>query len=129
MEASPLVMASIAATVKNGKFEQPVLVPDAVRKKFRASRDLDPKVVADLRDLMRATVTSGSGHALKDLPGLPHAKTGTAEYGTENPPRTHAWMIGYQGSSDLAWSVLLEDGGSGGSDAGPVAARFLRNLG
>ncbi|MEV0262061.1 penicillin-binding transpeptidase domain-containing protein [Streptomyces sp. NPDC050617] len=129
VEASPLVMASIAATVKNGKFEQPVLVPDAVRKKFRASRDLAPKVAADLRDLMRATVTSGSGHALKDLPGLPHAKTGTAEYGTENPPRTHAWMIGYQGSSDLAWSVLLEDGGSGGSDAGPVAARFLRNLG
>ncbi|MEV0277288.1 penicillin-binding transpeptidase domain-containing protein [Streptomyces sp. NPDC050610] len=129
VEASPLVMASIAATVKNGKFEQPVLVPDAVHKKFKASRDLAPKVAADLRDLMRATVTSGSGHALKDLPGSPHAKTGTAEYGTENPPRTHAWMIGYQGSSDLAWSVLLEDGGSGGSDAGPVAARFLRNLG
>ncbi|MFH8979572.1 penicillin-binding transpeptidase domain-containing protein [Streptomyces varsoviensis] len=128
VEASPLVMASIAATVKNGKFEQPVLVPDAVREKFRAPRDLDPKVAADLRDLMRATVTSGSGHALKDLPGLPHAKTGTAEYGTDNPPRTHAWMIGYQGSSDLAWAVLLEDGGSGGSDAGPVAARFLRNL-
>lgn len=37
-------------------------------------------------------------------------------------------MIGYQGDSDLAWCVMLEDGGSGGADAGPVAARFLKNL-
>lgn len=126
--ASPLVMASIAATVKNGGFDQPVLVPDAVRKKYRAPAELDAGVAGRLRELMRATVTSGSAHALKDLPGDPHAKTGTAEFGGDNPPRTHAWMIGYQGDSDLAWSVLLEDGGSGGADAGPVAARFLRAL-
>ncbi|WP_030606701.1 penicillin-binding transpeptidase domain-containing protein [Streptomyces sclerotialus] len=127
VQASPLVMASVAATVKNGTFEQPVLVPDAVQRKYRAPGKLDAQVVADLRDMMRATVTSGSGHALKDLPGRPYAKSGTAEFGTENPPRTHAWMIGYQGDSDLAWAVLLEDGGSGGADAGPVAARFLKN--
>jgi cell division protein FtsI/penicillin-binding protein 2 len=78
--------------------------------------------------MMRATVTEGAGRALRDIPGEPHAKTGTAEFGTENPPRTHAWMIGYQGDRDLAWSVLLEDGGSGGADAGPIAAEFLQNL-
>ncbi|MEU6113476.1 penicillin-binding transpeptidase domain-containing protein [Streptomyces sp. NPDC047117] len=128
VQASPLVMASIAATVKQGSFEQPVLVPDAVKKKYRAPEKLDAEVADDLRKMMRATVTSGSGHALKDLPGAPHAKTGTAEFGTENPPHTHAWMIGYQGGSDLAWAVFLEDGGSGGSDAGPVAARFLKNI-
>lgn len=126
--ASPLVMASMAATVKNGGFDQPVLVPDEVRKKYRAPARLDTEVAGRLRELMRATVTSGSAHALKGLPGEPHAKTGTAEFGGDNPPRTHAWMIGYQGGSDLAWSVLLEDGGSGGADAGPVAARFLRAL-
>ncbi|MDQ0795250.1 penicillin-binding transpeptidase domain-containing protein [Streptomyces sp. B1I3] len=128
VQASPLVMASVAATVKNGTFEQPVLVPDAVRKRYEAPVALDAEVTGRLRELMRATVTSGSAHALRDLPGSPHAKTGTAEFGTEVPPRTHAWMIGYQGDSDLAWAVLLEDGGSGGADAGPVAARFLRNL-
>ncbi|MGW7514353.1 penicillin-binding transpeptidase domain-containing protein [Streptomyces sp. NPDC054796] len=129
VQASPLVMASLAATVKKGTFAQPVLVPDGVREKYRAPENLSPEVVADLRSLMRSTVTSGSGHALKGLPGEPHAKTGTAEFGTDDPPRTHAWMIGYQGGDDLAWAVLLEDGGSGGSDAGPVAARFLKNLG
>ncbi|MER5552133.1 penicillin-binding transpeptidase domain-containing protein [Streptomyces sp. NPDC002793] len=128
IQASPLVMASVAATVKAGTFNQPVLVPDAVQEKHRAPEELDGAVVGELRELMRATVTSGSAHALKDLAGQPHAKTGTAEFGSGTPPRTHAWMIGYQGDSDLAWAVLLEDGGSGGADAGPVAERFLRNL-
>lgn len=128
VQASPLVMASIAATVKEGGFQQPVLVPAAVKKKYRAPAELDANVVANLRAMMRATVTEGAGKALRGLPGEPHAKTGTAEYGNDKPPRTHAWMIGYQGDRNLAWSVLLEDGGSGGSDAGPVAARFLKNL-
>lgn len=128
-QASPLVMASIAATVKEGAFKQPVLVPDAVKKRYEAPARLEPGVVGSLREMMRATVTDGAGWALKGLPGEPHAKTGTAEFGNDTPPRTHAWMIGYQGDRELAWSVLLEDGGSGGSDAGPIAARFLKNLG
>lgn len=128
VQVSPLVMASIAATVKQGTFHQPVLVPDAVKKTYRAPADLDRTVVGSLREMMRATVTYGAGWALKDLPGEPHAKTGTAEFGSARPPRTHAWMIGYQGDRNLAWSVLLEDGGSGGSDAGPIAAKFLKGL-
>ncbi|MEX0170885.1 PbsX family transcriptional regulator [Streptomyces sp. LMG1-1-1.1] len=128
VQASPLVMASIAATVKEGVFKQPVLVPDAVRKKYEAPARLDPGVVDSLRGMMRATVTIGAGKALRGISGEPHAKTGTAEFGTETPPRTHAWMIGYQGDRNLAWAVLLEDGGSGGRDAGPIAAKFLKNL-
>lgn len=128
VQASPLVMASIAATVKEGTFKQPVLVPDAVKNRHEASAPLDAGVTEALRSMMRATVTDGAGRALQGVPGEPHAKTGTAEFGTEDPPRTHAWMIGYQGDRNLAWSVLLEDGGSGGKDAGPIAAKFLQNL-
>ncbi|MET9020051.1 penicillin-binding transpeptidase domain-containing protein [Actinopolymorpha sp. NPDC004070] len=126
--ASPLVMASVAGTVKNGTFVQPRLVPEAVRHPYKAPESLDPDVVTDLRSMMRSVVTDGAGDALRDLPGRPHAKTGTAEYGNSSPRRTHAWMIGYQEDSDIAWAVLIEDGGSGGSDAGPVAAAFLKNL-
>lgn len=126
--ASPLVMASVAATVKTGRFVQPRLVPDAVDRPHQAPRDLDPEVVRSLRSMMRAVVTEGSGDALRGLPGEPHAKTGTAEYGDERPPRTHAWMIGYQQDPDLAWAVLVEDGSSGGTDAGAIAAEFLRQL-
>ncbi|MCX4662011.1 penicillin-binding transpeptidase domain-containing protein [Streptomyces uncialis] len=123
VEASPLVMASVAATVKDGTFRQPVLVPDAAGKRAKATAPLPAGTAAELRSLMRAVVTEGSGEALRGLPGEPGAKTGTAEFGTDSPPRTHAWFIGYQG--DLAFSVLIEDGGSGGADAGPVAAEFL----
>ncbi|AZM49070.1 hypothetical protein DMB38_27725 [Streptomyces sp. WAC 06738] len=138
VEASPLVMASVAATVKDGRFRQPVLVPDAVDEPYRAPETLDARTYGQLRSLMRDVVTEGSGSALAGLPGRPHAKTGTAEFGTRNtppqragrarevPPRTHAWMIGYLEGADLAFSVLIEDGGSGGKDAGPVAADFLR---
>ncbi len=126
VEASPLVMASVAATVKSGTFRQPVLVPDAVKKRAQAEEQLAPAVAEQLRTMMRAVVTEGSGSALRDISGEPGAKTGTAEYGQETPPRTHAWFIGYRG--DLAFAVFIEDGGSGGRDAGPVAAAFLQGL-
>jgi cell division protein FtsI/penicillin-binding protein 2 len=76
---------------------------------------------------MREVAASGTASALADVPGAPvHAKTGTAEYGTDSPPRTHAWTIGFQG--DVAFAVLVEDGASGGSTAVPVAEAFLRAL-
>jgi cell division protein FtsI/penicillin-binding protein 2 len=42
------------------------------------------------------------------------------------PPRTHAWFAGSSG--DLAFAVLVEDGGFGGETAAPVAAELLRGL-
>jgi cell division protein FtsI/penicillin-binding protein 2 len=73
---------------------------------------------------MQDTVNGGTA-AVLDLPGVQvGAKTGTAEYGTESPPRTHAWMVGFRG--DLAFAVLVEDGESGSKSAGPIARRFLQ---
>jgi cell division protein FtsI/penicillin-binding protein 2 len=53
-------------------------------------------------------------------------KTGTAEFGEADPPRTHAWFVGFSG--DLAFAVLVEGGGVGGRVAAPVAGRFLAAL-
>ena len=76
---------------------------------------------------MRAVVTDGSASALLDVPGAPvHAKTGTAEFGEEVPPRAHAWVIGFRG--DLAFAVLVEGGESGSRVAVPAAETFLRLL-
>ena len=82
-----------------------------------------------LRSLMRSVVTDGTAkQALGHLPGPPvQGKTGTAEFGSGDPPATHAWFIGYRG--DLAFAVLVEGGGVGGAVAAPVAAAFLRALG
>jgi cell division protein FtsI/penicillin-binding protein 2 len=59
--------------------------------------------------------------------GLPPGtigKTGTAEFGSDTPPKTHAWFIGAR--NGLAFAVLVEGGGLGGNVAAPIAARFLR---
>ena len=80
---------------------------------------------ASLRTMMRAVVTRGSGRLLDDLPGGPViAKTGTAEYGNDEPRDTHAWMIAAQ--DDLAVAVFVQDGESGSQTAGPLLRAFLR---
>ncbi len=53
-------------------------------------------------------------------------KTGTAEFGSDSPPKTHAWFTGWQG--DVAFAVLVEQGRSGGSVAAPIAEQFLGRL-
>jgi cell division protein FtsI/penicillin-binding protein 2 len=64
---------------------------------------------------------------LTTVPGGPvSGKTGTAEYGTSKPLATHAWFVGWQGN--VAFAVLVEDGVSGATVAGPIAANFLVNL-
>ena len=79
-----------------------------------------------LQEMFRGVVTGGSAAFLADVPGKPvSAKTGTAEYGKDNPPRTHAWMIATQG--DLAVAVFVDDGKSGSQTAGPLLEEFLRS--
>jgi cell division protein FtsI/penicillin-binding protein 2 len=76
---------------------------------------------------MRSVVTTGTGTALRSVPGGPvHGKTGTAEYGGGEEPPTHAWFTGFQG--DVAFALVVEDGGFGGRTAAPLAADFLRRL-
>ncbi len=124
VEASPLLMASIAAAVADGTWRQPRLLDCPAC----ATSPLPAPAVAALREMMRAVVTSGTGTALDNVPGPPvSAKTGTAEYGTATPPATHAWIIGFRGA--LAFAVYVESGVSGGRTAGPVAAAFLRAVG
>jgi cell division protein FtsI/penicillin-binding protein 2 len=82
-------------------------------------------VAGTLRVLMRQVVTQGTA-APAGLPGKVGGKTGTAEFGTGDPLPTHAWFIGFRG--DLAFAVVVEDGGVGGRVAAPVAARFLNGL-
>jgi cell division protein FtsI/penicillin-binding protein 2 len=76
--------------------------------------------------MMDAVVTNGTA-AGAGLPAGTHGKTGTAEFGTANPPQTHAWFIGYRG--DVAVAVIVTGGGIGGTIAAPIAAKFLNATG
>ena len=124
--ASPLQMATVAATVAEGRWHHPTLVSgEDGDSPGEAPEPLAGGVAATLRTLMRQVVTEGTA-APAGLPAKVGGKTGTAEFGTGDPLPTHAWFIGFRG--DLAFAVVVEDGGVGGKVAAPVAARFLRGL-
>ncbi|WP_298255268.1 penicillin-binding transpeptidase domain-containing protein [uncultured Arthrobacter sp.] len=77
-----------------------------------------------LQTLMGAVVEQGGAQLLQDVPGEPVlAKTGTAEFGSEKPPRTHAWVVALQG--DLAVAVFVEEGELGSTSGGPLMQAFL----
>ncbi|HST41045.1 MAG TPA: penicillin-binding transpeptidase domain-containing protein [Conexibacter sp.] len=121
--ASPLGMAGVIATVADGSWRPPRLAADDPRVD---GTPLDAEITEQLRDLTRQVVTSGTGTALVYLSGEPHGKSGTAEYGSGDPPPTHAWFIAYR--DDVAVAVLVEDGVAGGEVAAPIANDFFENL-
>lgn len=126
--ASPLAVAAVAASVQAGRAVLPRLLPDHRVDQVAPAVPLTPAEARDLRALMRAVVTSGSGSRLADVPGPPVlAKTGTAEFGAPDAAgelRTHAWMVAAQG--DLAVAAFVEEGASGSRTAGPLLEAFLR---
>lgn len=128
--ASPLQLATVAATADTGQWRPPTLVlqpADATTSPTPTlPPTLPPQVVDALHTMMTEVVTSGTG-GLAAVPGQNIAgKTGTAEFGDATPPSTHAWFIGYRG--DLAFAVLVEGGGVGGQTAAPIAKQFLTAL-
>jgi len=148
--ASPLTVAGASAAVASGTWHAPTLVLNGTASSTTSSDDsadssdasasaesststdvdpveLDASAVKTLRTLMRKVVTGGTATALDSVPGGDvYGKTGTAEYGSDNPPKTHGWFTGYQG--DIAFAVVVEDGGFGAESAVPLVKKFLTAL-
>jgi cell division protein FtsI/penicillin-binding protein 2 len=128
---SPLAMAMVAAAVESGRPTAPTVLAQGREGSAGPAADsayqpLPDALATSLRSLMRLVVTQGTGTAL-DLPGAPvYAKTGTAELDSDDPSKTHAWMVGFRG--DVAFAVLVENGESGSHDAAPVVRTFLESL-
>ncbi len=138
VQASTLAMATVAASVARGARVVPRIVdipasaatdagasPSATPLPTRPPAPpaaLQPAEADALRSMMAAVVTEGSGRVLAGS-GATGAKTGTAEYGTDIPPKTHGWMIAIRG--DLAVAAFVQDGASGSGSAGPLLAAFL----
>jgi penicillin-binding protein 2 len=137
VQTTPLQMALVAAAVANrGTVMKPFVVKRIVQPDGRVI-DTPPTVLKRIpltpeqwrwiEEGMRAAVAGpgGTGQAA-NLPGIPVAgKTGTAE----DPPRRepHAWFICYAPIDDprIALAVVVEQGGSGGAVAAPIARRIL----
>jgi hypothetical protein len=126
VQASPLAMASVVASVAAGKTVLPRLVSD--KEVSPKAQPLTSAEARQLREMMGAVVAEGSGRFLGSLqPPSVIAKTGTAEYGTADPPKTHVWMIAAQ--ADMAVAVFVGDGDSGSKTAGPLLEKYLKAVG
>ncbi|HZW45303.1 MAG TPA: penicillin-binding transpeptidase domain-containing protein [Dermatophilaceae bacterium] len=126
---SPASLAVMVASVARGSYIEPALISaPAVAGADRTPKPLDAKAIGQLQSLMRLVVTNGTASGvMKSVIGGPvYGKTGTAEYGSDNPPATHAWFVGWQGP--VAFAVLVEQGKSGATDAAPIAKAFLETL-
>jgi cell division protein FtsI/penicillin-binding protein 2 len=125
VEASPLHMASVAATAANGQWRPPVVVR-GVANDAVGTEPIAPAALGTLQSFMAAVVSQGTGEAAA-VPGRDvRGKTGTAEFGDTDPAPTHAWFVGYSGN--VAFAVLVEGGGVGGQVAAPLAQRFVAAL-
>jgi Penicillin binding protein transpeptidase domain/NTF2-like N-terminal transpeptidase domain len=122
---NPLSEASMAGAVEDGTWRPPQLVLSPAPKQTAQPQQLGSTVLATLRPMMRAVVTTGTAANVGFQAGV-FGKTGTAEFGSSQNPRSHAWFVGYRG--DLAFAVLVEGGGVGADASAPIANAFLRNL-
>ncbi|MCX3286896.1 penicillin-binding transpeptidase domain-containing protein [Streptomyces sp. NEAU-H22] len=122
---NPLNMASVSATVKSGTFHQPYLVSPDVdgRKLAKASRTMPASTLSQLRELMSYTAAYGTAaEAMAGVSGDVGAKTGSAEVDGQKKP--NGWFTAYRG--DLAAAGVVQQGGHGGSTAGPIVAALLK---
>jgi penicillin-binding protein 2 len=89
-----------------------------------------PQTVQEIKLAMLDCVENprGTGYKTVRIPGVQIAgKTGTAETGRGYD---HAWFAGFVpvDKPRIAFVVVLEEGGSGGADAGPVAKEFVQQM-
>jgi peptidoglycan glycosyltransferase len=134
VRVTPLQMAMVAAGVANdGTVMRPYLVKEVQAPDLSSLDVTAPKayrqavssgVAQQLTAMMELVVSSGTGTRAQ-IPGVRVAgKTGTAQHAVGQPP--HAWFIGFAPANDpqVAVAVLVENGGSSGSEAtgGTVAA-------
>ena len=133
--ATPLQICRMTCAVVNGGR---LVVPRVVAGSGGVERGrahAKPRAVGLTEETLRSLRTGMDG-AVNDPSGTAYrharskrlriaGKTGTAQVGGGRP--SHAWFTGYApaGAPRVAVCVLLEHGGSGGRDAGPVGRDVL----
>ncbi|WP_206793497.1 penicillin-binding transpeptidase domain-containing protein [Amycolatopsis sp. MtRt-6] len=122
IQASALGGALMAATVAAGKAITPRLWHDLPTTVVKGYSPPPASALGEVRKLMRAVVTSGTGRAA-GAAGNVFGKTGTAQFGDGS--NATGWFVGYR--DKVAFAVVLENS----NDSGPavqLATKFLKAL-
>ena len=135
LTASPLHLCMIASAIANdGVMMEPKLLISATAPNGTQRAKLTAKVyrkpitsdqAAILKDYMRAVVTGGTGTSAKISGTKVCGKTGSAEI--DGQEFTNAWFVGFldEAASPYALSIVVENGGGGGSVAAPIARKIF----
>lgn len=115
-----LAMASVAATIADGAFHQPIIVPGLPQQ--AAASPISATTAAALRQMMVTTATASYGTAEPRMTGINGgAKTGTAE----TAKGTNGWFAAFDTDNHLAVDALVIGGKEGVLSAGYVARDVL----
>ena len=137
LTATPLQVASFISTVANGgTLYKPHLAKEIFNEDNNFSRIIQPEIIREnfidsdnmevIRLGMKDTVDYGSARLLSYLPFSSAGKTGTAQWSSVR--NTHAWYVGFAPyeEPEIAFAILVEEGGEGSSVATPIAFDILK---
>lgn len=142
LAVTPLQMAMVVAAVANGgRLMAPHLTDRVVDPDGRTVERVQPRVwstpisattAAQVNQMMRNVVESGTGTAVQ-LPGIQVAgKTGTAEVGAFGANLTQPSFVAFAPADNpriaIAVTVERSQGGFGGTVAAPIARAVLQSL-
>lgn len=137
VQISPMHSAMLTAAIANGgklmkpRYLESVLNDNgSVIKRYPTEilngQCMSESEAAVLKDAMRYVVEEGTGYEAKTDDYISGGKTGSAQFISGNPA-THAIYTGF-GEKDgriISVAVFIENGGSGGQQAAPVAKKVL----
>jgi penicillin-binding protein 2 len=143
LTVTPLQVARLMAAIANDGWlvtpqvareistDEPGGAAEPIEPQRRRLSELSAGTLARVREGLEQVVAhpQGTGYKTVRLKEVAIAgKTGTAEIGRGRPD--HAWFAGYVPANRprIAFVVVLEQAGSGGKVAGPVARRFVQSL-
>lgn len=139
MAVTPMQAACLLATIANGGYVvRPRLWLDAPPE-ARVKAGFSPGTLAIVRKGLEEVVSVGTpggrGTAyeafhktVEPLAVTVAGKTGTADVAGDREP--HAWFAGYAPADNpqVAFAIIVENGGHGGAVAGPIAYRVLKEI-
>jgi penicillin-binding protein 2 len=136
LAVTPIQMATMISAVANGgTLVRPHLARDA--KSVPSRIPVSAGTLAVIRDALADVVEEGTATRAQLGPIRVAGKTGTAQVfkksvgvDADKQPkdeRDHAWFIGYAPAEnpEIAFAIVIEHGGHGGTTAAPVARQVL----
>ena len=120
---NPLILASLAATVRDGAFHQPIILPGQPQPP--AAQAMNPTTDRYLQQIMDFDANNSMGTAYPRMNAIPGsgAKTGTAEVGPTNNVTTNGWFTAYD--NNISAAALVQGGTTGVGTAGYIVQSLL----